>query len=272
MRTLALVTLALSLTALSSAQTTRRPAPAPKPSTPKPAAPRPEAKREQAVPFTVGETLTYDVSWSGFVTAGTAVTRVTEKRASFGSTAYAVVAEGRPLPIIARLYPLYYKMDSLADSFTLLSQWSALYVEEGSRKRLASTRFDRSARKARYEIENDATAKLDLTIPASAQDGLTALYAVRARAFKAGDRVTIPVADDGALYSVEFHTTGQERVRVPFGNVEAWKVGIRILDVGGKEVGSNAGAWFSSDARRLPVKLQADLPVGNFVLQLREAR
>ncbi len=30
--------------------------------------------------------------------------------------------------------------------------------------------------------------------------------------------------------------------------------------------------WISTDARRLPVRLQADLPVGNFNLVLREVR
>jgi hypothetical protein len=30
--------------------------------------------------------------------------------------------------------------------------------------------------------------------------------------------------------------------------------------------------WLSQDARRLPLKLQAELPVGSFLLTLREAR
>ena len=36
--------------------------------------------------------------------------------------------------------------------------------------------------------------------------------------------------------------------------------------------GNNVRAWISTDARRLPVRLQADLPVGNFALALRSAQ
>ena len=73
-------------------------------------------RAERTVPFKVGETLTYDVSWSSYLTAGTAVTTVKDKKPSYNSTAYYVVAEGRPTPLLSKLYTLYYKMDSLIDS------------------------------------------------------------------------------------------------------------------------------------------------------------
>jgi Protein of unknown function (DUF3108) len=232
----------------------------------------PAPRREAAVPFAIGETLTYDVSWSRLLTAGTATTRVIEKRASFGSTAFAVVAEGRPLPIIARIYPVFYKMDSLVDSFSLLSQWSALYTEEGSRKRLASTIFDRPSRRANYEISDQPTSKLALTVPVDVQDGLTLLYTFRGRSFKAGDRVSIPVADDGSLYTVQLTTTGPERVRVPIGDREAWNVAINVVDENKRPVGNNIAVWFGTEPAHTPVKIQADLPVGSFVLALKSAQ
>jgi hypothetical protein len=237
---------------------------------PRAAAPRVEPRREAVVPFSVGETLVYDVSWSRLMTAGTATTRVIEKRASFGSTAYAVVAEGRPLPLIQRLYPLYYKMDSLVDSFSLLSQWSALYTEEGARKRLASTIFDRRTRKANYEINNEPTSKMAIPIQGETQDGLTLLYALRARNFAAGDRFTVPVADDGTLYTVELSTSGPERLRLPLGERETWNVNVRIVDADKRPVGDNIEIWFTTDPKHIPAKIQADLPVGSFVLALKD--
>src|SRR5687767_7151283 len=80
--------------------------PTQKPAT-KPAPPsRPVAKVEAAVPFTIGETLAYDVSWSSTVSAGTAVLRVQEKRPSYNSTAYYIVAEAQPGSLLSRLYTL----------------------------------------------------------------------------------------------------------------------------------------------------------------------
>jgi hypothetical protein len=46
------------------------------------------------------------------------------------------------------------------------------------------------------------------------------------------------------------------------------KVG--ITDAQGQPVWKNNEVWISNDARRLPVKLQAELPVGHFVLVLRD--
>src|SRR5690242_10102536 len=87
--------------------------------------PERNAARDATVPFRVGETLTYDVAWARILTAGTATAKVVERKTANNSTAYALLAEGRPRPLIARLYPVYYKMDALADTVTLLSQWTS---------------------------------------------------------------------------------------------------------------------------------------------------
>ncbi|HUR35325.1 MAG TPA: DUF3108 domain-containing protein [Vicinamibacterales bacterium] len=235
-----------------------------------PAAPAPAARQDAAVPFKVGETLTYDVGWSNYLVAGSAVSRVVDKRTAFNSSAYYIVAEGRPLPLIARIYALYYKMDSLMDSVTTLSQRTSLYTEEGARKRSATTIFDRGARRAQFAVQSEQA--LEFPVPANVQDGLATLYALRGRTFKAGERVSIPVADEGLLYTAHFDVTGPESVKVPLGVVNAWNLRVTILDYANQPVGKNIAAWISADARRLPVRLQADLPVGNFALALRSAQ
>jgi len=97
-----------------------------------PAAPR----GDRAVPFATGETLTYDVSWSSYLTAGSATTTVKDKRSSFGSTAYYIVAEGRPTSLLSKLYSVYYKIDTLLDTVSLLPQRGSVYSEEGKRQPL----------------------------------------------------------------------------------------------------------------------------------------
>jgi hypothetical protein len=231
------------------------------------------ARKEAPVPFQVGETLTYDVAWSSYLVAGSAVARVVEKRPSDNSSAYYIVAEGRPIPLIARFYSVYYKMDSLLDSFTALSQRMSLYQEEAGRKRYTSTTFNRSGSRVQFEVQAEpAPVKSEFAVPQNVQDGLATLYALRGRAFKAGDRVSVPVTDNGALYTANFEVSGPEPVKVPMGQVDAWNLRIQVLDATNQPVGKNVGAWISTDARRLPVKLQADLPIGSFALALRSAQ
>lgn len=259
MRPSATATAALVLTALTAGAQPRRTAPQ-----------KPAARADAAVPFKPGETLTYDVSWSQFLTAATAVTKVVEKKPSFGSTAYSLVADGRPVPLVARFYALYYKMDSLLDSVTMQSQFSSLYVEEGARKRFTSMRFDRAKRRTYYEMSGQPPTKSDFAAPANVQDGLAMLYTLRTRTFRAGERFTVPVADDGTLYTANFETAAPQKVSVKLGTMDAWNLKVEILDAERQPIGKNIEVWISTDARRLPIKMQAELPVGSFTLALRQ--
>jgi hypothetical protein len=267
MRAAAAVLLGLIVAARPGAQ---QPRPVPG-SAPKPAAPA-EPRREAAVPFRVGEQLTYDVSWQTYLIAGTATTTVVEKRPSFNSTAYYIVAEGRPLPLIQRIYALYYKMDTLVDSFSTLSQRSALYSEEGKDRRTATTRFDRAARKALVEVQSETVVRNELAVPGDATDGLAMLFALRTHTFEAGEKLTIPVVDNGTLYSVTAEAAGPEHLRMRLGEFDAWNLRVAILNPEKQPVGKNISVWMSRDERRLPLRMQANLPVGYFALALKEIR
>jgi hypothetical protein len=228
-------------------------------------------RADASVPFKVGETLTYDVTWSSLLVAGSATARVGERRSSMNSTAYHIIAEGRPVPLLSKLYNLYYKMDTLLDTVTLLPQRSALYSENGPRKRTATSTFDRLARQVSFEVETDTTNRRDFQAPPQAQDGLAALYVLRTIGLKTGDSISLPVTDDGLLYNVRASIAGPEGIKVPFGEMSAWAAKLEITDAAGRPAAKNAAVWISNDARRLPLRLQADLPVGNFVLVLRSA-
>src|SRR5262245_50429030 len=221
------------------------------------AVPRPPIavpRKDTAVPFKVGETLTYDVSWSSYLVAGTATTSVRERRPGSGNAAaYYIVAEGRPVPLIARLYALYYKMDTLVDTATLLPQQMTLYSEEGRRQRLGTTRFDRAARRAFFELSGDTSFKTDMNVPTQVQDGLSALYAIRASTISPGTTLKYPIIDDGSIYQVQMQASSPERVKVPLGEMTAWKLGVQITDSQGQAVGQNIGVWITNDARKLPV-------------------
>jgi hypothetical protein len=259
---------AATLTAVVMAMPAQRGAPA----APSPAAPVAQAPaRDAAVPFRVGETLMFDVSWSQFLTAGTATLQVLEKAAAQGASAYRLQADGRPIALVERFFPVYYKLEAMLDAVTLLSQRTTLYSEENGQKQTATTRFDRRAQRAFHEVQGEPPVKEGIAMPPNTQDGLSAIYAARGRAFRAGERFTIPIADGGTVYSAEFVTSGPERVVVPFASLDAWKLDVTIRDAQRQPMTTETAAWISTDARRLPLKMQSNLPVGQFMLVLREA-
>jgi hypothetical protein len=228
--------------------------------------------RDAAVPFKVGERLTYDVTWSTFLVAGAAYATVAARQDGPDGPSYHLIADGRPIPLLQRLYNVYYKMESMLDTVTLLPQRMSLLSEESGGRRLAATRFDRTQRKAFFELDDAGTPlKSEFDVPQQIQDGLSAIYVLRAMNFKTGDRISLPVTDDGTVYTVQAEPAALEQVRVPLGAMEAWRVNVSVLDASGQPAIGDAAVWYSTDARRLPIKLQGKLPVGHFVLVLREA-
>ena len=253
---------------------TRAPAPkpAPKATPPRPAPPRPAAaapKVERQVPFKLGETLGYDISWSSFMTAATATVSVKEKKPSYDSLAYYIVAEGQPTAFVAALYKLYYKADTLLDAYTLLPQRGSLYVQEGKRHRMKTTLFNQTTRHAKYEVQTATHTEKDLALPGFTQDALSALYVLRSIPMKAGDKFNMPVTDAGDVYKVQIQVVGNETLKTPLGTLNALKI-VPVISASKGSPPSGIAIWISDDARRLPLKIEAQLAVGKFVISLRK--
>jgi hypothetical protein len=234
----------------------------------------PRAARERAVPFRVGETLSYEIAWASLLTAANATVTVREKRPSFDAVAWYIVAEGRPSALLAALYPLYYKADALVDTVTLLSQRGSLFSREGDRQRLREMRFDRGTRLLKYQVlGGEPLARLsgeDLAVPPTTQDPLTALFVMRAIPFDRTPTVTMPIAMNGRTQQYTITRVAREPVTSGLGTLPALKLMVKAGDEAAAEV-RGVALWISDDERRLPLRLEAELPVGAFVLTLRDA-
>ncbi len=235
-----------------------------------PARTAPVAKKEMAVPFKAGETLEYDIGWSTFMTAGTATVSVKEKKPSYGSTAYYIVAEGRPTPVVSKLYTLYYKADTLLDAYSLLPQRGSLYSEEGKRHRMKTTVFNQPAKKATYQIETRTVVKKDLAIPGFTQDALSAIYVLRSIPFKPGEKFNMPVSDNGNVYKVQMQVGSVEPVKTGLGTINGLKI-TPVITGPDKDSPRGLALWISDDARKLPLKMEAQLLVGKVTVTLRQA-
>jgi uncharacterized protein DUF3108 len=228
------------------------------------------SRTEQRVPFAPGERLSYDISWSSFVTAGTAVLSVQEKKASYGSTAYYIVAEGQPTALVSKLYRLYYKVDTLLDAFDLLPQRASIYSEEGKHRRFKITTFNAAAKSATYEVRTDTTVRTPMAIARDARDPLSAIYVLRALPLKPGGRFTVPITDNGEQYTIDVTVAAPEVVRCGLGAVTAWK--LLAAPRGGAPDARAIALWISTDSRRLPVKMSAEVEVGRFEFTLQQAQ
>ena len=192
-------------------------------------------------------------------------------RPSGASSAYYIVAEGRPTGILSKLYTLYYKADTLLDSRVLLPQRGSIYSQEGNRQRTRITVFDHAAQRAEYEVKTTTDVKSSVVLGRYSQDALSALYALRAVPLKENSRLTMPVCDGGKMFRVQFAIGRTEPVRVGTASIQAFRVTPTIADARGAIVGRPMTLWISADDRQLPLKLQANLAMGSINLILRDA-
>jgi hypothetical protein len=270
---LSLVLALLLLAPMAGQQRTPPPEGKPTGGAPASQAARTAPPREMSVPFRPGETLTYDVGWSTFLTAGTATTSVLEKRPTSSSTAYYIVAEGQPIDLLTRLYKLHYRADTLLDAYTLLPRRGSIVSQEGQRRKTQVTTYDQRARSATYEVQSATRLKRTLRLPAATQDPLSAIYAMRTMTFRPGETLKMTVAEGGELVNVQIAVVGRETVRSGLGTTTAWKLVPSVRDGKGRlETTRRMAMWVSDDERRLPVKMEAELAVGTFTLVLRDAR
>ena len=230
----------------------------------------PTAQADRTVPFKAGESLTYDISWTTFVTAGSATLAVKERRPNGpGKSAYYLVAEGQPSSVLQKLYHLYYKAESMMDTRTLQPSLATVYSDENGRKRYKTSTFKANGT-VDYEIRTSSTAKSTVKVPTTAQDPLGAIYVLRALPLKTGMKpFSIPVTDSGKAYTMRVTVGSVEPVRTGVGTLPGLKLTLAVTDATGQAAeAKNLQLWLSDDARRMPLKFIAGLPVGSSQLTL----
>ncbi len=234
----------------------------------------PAARAEPAGAFVVGEQLVYDIGWSGLVTAGTATVTVEARDGDRdGSPVYRLVAEGEPIALLQRLYTLHYRAVTLVDARTWLPRRAEIVSREGNRRRTKVTTFDQARGRARYEVHTATVVSQEVATGAQTHDALSALHAIRRLPMRAGASETLRVSDSGAIYHVRVRVDGRETIATPIGARDAWKLVPEIVDADERrEAARGIVVYVSADARRLPIRMEAQLPVGTFSATLRDVR
>jgi hypothetical protein len=221
------------------------------------------------VPFQVGETLNYDVSWSNFVTAGRATFRVVDRQPLAGGRAgYGLQVEAQTVSVAATLYKLYYKVESVLDTATLGAVRSASYSNEGGRVRVKSLNFGPN-NMVDVEVRTKDSMKRKVATPKNTLDILSAMFVLRALAAQPGETLTMPIIDGDEVSRLRLTFGNKEVVTTGQGKLPGWRVTPVLLDARGQAVsGRKLTFWLSDDASRKPIRFEAALPVGAITLTL----
>jgi hypothetical protein len=217
--------------------------------------------------FHPGETLTYDVSWSRMVSAGTVTMTVETEMLPDEREVLKFVVKGRSQGLVDKVFPVSDTVQSVFDPQLMQSLSFSLRESFGKRKRLRVTEFDHAKKTAVCRLNEDLPETL--TTPDPVQDGLSLLYLLRTKEdFTIGRQMNIDVVESGKNWTIEVTILAREKVATPAGKFDTIKIRTRPKFQGVFTGKGEVFLWLTDDSRKVPVLMKTTLKVGSFVLEL----
>jgi hypothetical protein len=214
-----------------------------------------------------GEILTYEITWSKIVTAGTATMEIKEGTLPDGKQALRFIATTHSAGLVDTFYRVRDKLESVFDPGAGQSLTFSLNESHGRKKRRRELAFDQVNKTVISTLNDDPPETI--IIPGQAQDALSALYYLRTRDdFIVDKPIVIQVHDGGKNWSVEVQTLGREKVTTPAGEFATIKIRTFPRYDG---VFMNKGEifiWLTDDRRKVPVLMKSTISIGSIVSTL----
>lgn len=217
------------------------------------------------LPFQVGERLTYEISWLN-ITAGTAVMEVAGMGETGDPSIAKLVTTAKSRPLITMFFPVDNRVESEWDLMALVPEHMTFRRREGRKKEDVEYVF--------HHKEGTVTAvkggtSESLPIPAGTQDIISCLYYARSvLPLKPGASLTMNVYHDKKNRKVEVLVEDVETLDGPWGTVETVRA-LVIMPFHGLFMNQgNIRVWFTTDERRTPVRMKANVVIGSIVADL----
>ncbi len=218
------------------------------------------------LPFKPGEKLTYNISWSNILEAGTAIMEVREERRSDGNPAYHLLSVVSSTGLLAKFYKISDTVESFIDSDGLSSLSFHLDQHHGKRTKKRDMTFDHA--KGTVLVRTNGLQET-YSVPADVQDSLSSLYYVRTRQeFIIGKPIIVNVHEDGKTWAVEVQTLGREKLKTAFGQINTIKIKTYPKYEGVFQNMGEIYIWLTDDARKIPVLMKSTISIGTIVSTL----
>jgi hypothetical protein len=224
--------------------------------------------RAEVLPFSVGEKLTFILKW-GFIPAGEAVLEVLPPKKVNGENANHFVLTARSNSFVDPFYKVRDRIESFTDVGMTRSLHYIKKQREGSTDKDIVVTFDWDEKTARYSNYGELIDPIPL-LPGTF-DPLGALFYTRLAAGANVDEVNRPVTDGKKNVIGRARVVKREKINVPAGTFDTYKLEPVMKDVGGvfrKSKNAKLHVWITADSRRMLVKVKSKVIVGSFVGEL----
>ncbi len=229
--------------------------PPPRPKAVKPTAPVPSG----SLPFSVGESLSFNVSWASFGTAARLEMQVADQGAFFGQDGLQLQSR---VQTVGQARSIFLELDNQYTSYvhqaTMLPYRLETSIKQGDRQHAETVIIDQPARTVRLADETSASIESDCF------DLTSLVYAIRMRNLVVGSKARFTALYGKDIWEIEAEAKEQERIQVQTGTYEA--VMIELSAKGRSKY--RVRLWLSNDKQRLPLRISARLPFGDVRAEL----
>lgn len=213
--------------------------------------------------FKSGEKLRYKMSYSGFLTAGTAVLELNEVELE-GKKVFYSRGSGWTSGIIKWFFKIDDVYESYFDKETIKPYYFKRKIDEGGYKKHRNTRFNYDSKKA--YVQDFINQKDTIVAFSNVQDMMSSFYYLRTqdvKGMKKGDEIAIDMFMDSQVYPFKLRFLGKEILRTKFGKIKT--LIFRPMVQSGRifKAQESVTLWVTDDANKIPVKMKADLLVGS---------
>jgi Protein of unknown function (DUF3108) len=224
-----------------------------------------------ALPFEVGEKLSYDVYWKIF-DAGTATMMLVDRVWYRNEEMYKVNAVVRSAGVVSSLFKVVDVFESYFHTKELCSYRIMKDLLEGRRHRSTVVTFEQRSLKALMEDKDltkpeSGVKRVESSIPGCVQDVISALYVVRTKNLKVGESIHFPINDRGRTYDVYVEIQALEEIRTPVGSFQTLRLEPRVFGGLFKSRG-RLFVWVTNDRAKMPVQLKARMNIGTITAAL----
>ncbi|MDB9842548.1 DUF3108 domain-containing protein [Polaribacter sp.] len=220
--------------------------------------------------FKSGEKLRYKMSYSGFLTAGTAVLELNEVELE-GKKVFYSRGSGWTSGIIKWFFKIDDVYESYFDKETIKPYYFKRKIDEGGYKKHRNTQFNYDSKKA--YVQDFINQKDTIVAFSNVQDMMSSFYYLRTqdvKGMKKGDEIAIDMFMDSQVYPFKLRFLGKEVLKTKFGKINT--LVFRPLVQSGRifKAEESVTIWITDDANKIPIKMQADLSVGSLRAELQD--
>jgi hypothetical protein len=224
--------------------------------------------QEKSVAFKSGEWLSYKMSYSGFLRAGTAILEVNEKDLK-GKKVFHTKGTGWTSGPVKWFFSVDDKYESYFDKDTVKPYLFKRKIDEGGYKKHRITSFNHVSNRA---YTQDFTLQKDTSVAFfNVQDMLSSFYYLRNRdvkSMKKGEEIAIDMFMDSQVYPFKLRFLGREVLKTKFGKVKTMIFQPLVQSGRVFKTQESVKLWITDDANKIPIKMKADLSVGSLRAEL----